>query len=308
MSLSDNRRSFEQGQMLKAQYIEQMHVFHRRLFDYANYLPQTDIAEIRITDGRVVMTSRADGIRLVCDPHDRRTAPVEILNFGQYEREHAQMMLSFIREGDVIFDVGANIGWYSILMAKKFPAAQVHSFEPIPRTFACLQENLALNELSNVHPHNWGLSDAQKDLTFYFEPNLTVRASAANLADTPDAAQKITCRVRPMDDMIGEIAPRVDFIKCDCEGAELFVFQGAQKVLQTCRPIVFTEMLRKWAAKFGYHPNQIIDLFAGLNYSCYVVRAGGLEGLTRVTDDTADTNFFFLHNEKHKERTCRTTR
>lgn len=308
MTLWDTRREFEQGNTPKPQYIERMHELHRTLFDYAAYLPKTDIAEIRITDGRVIMTSRADAIRMVCDPRDRRTAPVEILNFGQYESEHSQMMLSMIRPADVVFDVGANIGWYSILMAKRIPSAQVHSFEPIPGTFARLRENIALNGLANVQAHNWGLSDAEKDLTFYFEPNFTVRASSANLADSPESAQKITCRVRPLDDMIGEIAPRVDFIKCDCEGAELFVFQGAKKVLKQCRPIVFTEMLRKWAAKFGYHPNQIIDLFAELNYSCYMVRQGGLEGLTRVTDDTADTNFFFLHNEKHKEQACRTIR
>jgi hypothetical protein len=58
---------------------------------------------------------------------------------------------------------------------------------------------------------------------------------------------------------------KVDFIKCDVEGAELFVYQGAKATLMQQKPIVFTEMLRKWAAKFDYHPNDIIALFDELD-------------------------------------------
>lgn len=93
----------------------------------------------------------------------------------------------------------------------------------------------------------------------------------------------------------------VDFIKCDVEGAELLAFQGAKETLQRDKPIVFTEMLRKWAAKFNYHPNEIIMLFSTFGYRCFYADGEALKELLVMTDETLETNFFFLHCEKHEQ-------
>ncbi|MBV5329624.1 MAG: FkbM family methyltransferase, partial [Chlorobium sp.] len=87
----------------------------------------------------------------------------------------------------------------------------------------------------------------------------------------------------------------------DVEGAELFAFQGAMKTLQRDKPIVFTEMLRKWAEKFNYHPNDIITLFSSLEYRCFYADGSNLKELAEMTDDTVETNFFFLHSGKHQQ-------
>ena len=74
--------------------------------------------------------------------------------------------------------------------------------------------------------------------------------------------QKVECNVRRMDDFVkDENINRIDFIKCDVEGSELFVYQGGIESIDRFKPIVFSEMLRKWSNKFGYHPNDIINLF-----------------------------------------------
>jgi hypothetical protein len=91
-------------------------------------------------------------------------------------------------------------------------------------------------------------------------------------------------------------------IKCDVEGAELMVFRGGAETIATAKPIVFTEMLRKWAAKFGYNPNEIIDWFAALGYGCYTVRGSRLEVFGAMNEATAETNFFFLHRVAHASR------
>ncbi len=92
----------------------------------------------------------------------------------------------------------------------------------------------------------------------------------------------------------------VDFIKCDVEGSELFVYQGGLETLKKYKPVVFSEMLRKWSAKFGYHPNDIIALFKNIGYQCYVITVDNyLKEITEVTEETVETNYFFLHGEKH---------
>lgn len=55
-------------------------------------------------------------------------------------------------------------------------------------------------------------------------------------------------------------------------------------------------MLRKWSAKFGYHPNDIIDLFASVGYKCFVIKEDKLRKFARVDEETVGTNYFFLHS------------
>jgi hypothetical protein len=58
-------------------------------------------------------------------------------------------------------------------------------------------------------------------------------------------------------------------------------------------------MLRKWSAKFGYHPNDIINLFKDLNYSCFSLKEDKLSPFFNMNEETIETNFFFLHNDQH---------
>ncbi|KKK96345.1 hypothetical protein LCGC14_2663680, partial [marine sediment metagenome] len=267
MNLAETREAFERGEMPKDQYIHAMYALHAGLLEYSDFIRRTDVAEIRITDGRAVITTRSDGIQLICPSGDTRSVPIEILNFGSYELSQARMMLKLIQDSFTVFDVGANAGWYSLLIAKHYPRADVHAFEPIPNTFRLLRDNAALNGLSNIHAHDFGLSDRDGELVFYYEPHYSARASAADLSDGAETL-KLQCPVRKMDGLFPQLCSKVDFIKCDCEGGELFVFEGAKETLARFKPIVFTEMLRKWSAKFDYHPNRIIELFESLDYGC----------------------------------------
>ena len=61
-----------------------------------------------------------------------------------------------------------------------------------------------------------------------------------------------------------------------------------------------SEMLRKWSAKFNYHPNDIIQLFEEIGYECYVIADNGmLKRFGYVNEETIETNYFFLHPEVH---------
>jgi hypothetical protein len=60
-------------------------------------------------------------------------------------------------------------------------------------------------------------------------------------------------------------------------------------------------MLRKWSARFGYHPNEIIQLLASLGYRCFYASQDRLIGLLAMDETTKATNFFFLHVDKHRK-------
>ena len=298
MNLFELRAAYQSGKIAKQQYIDEMHRLHAALFEYAAYVRGTDIAEITITADGVVMTTKAAGVKLGCAPADKRTVPVEILNFGTYEQKELDMMGRLMGEDYTVWDIGANIGWYSINLAKAFPRSRVLAFEPIPATYQQLQRNIELNQAANVDALNFGFSNQAGELTFYFYPECSGNASTANLTGNA-AAQTLSCPVKTMDDFAATSGLKMDFIKCDVEGAELFVFQGGTQAIGRHQPVIFAEMLRKWSAKFNYHPNQIIELLAGIGYRCFVAEGSKLSAFSVMDENTVETNFFFLHKVRH---------
>jgi len=303
MSLQEIHDLYHTGNLDKAEFAAAMQLVHRQLLDYAGYLPRTDISGIEITEGRVVLTVRSTGVKLRYDDPSDQYCALTLLNFGDYEVHESKMLFDMVRAtaGDAPFtflDIGANFGWYALTMAKVFPAAKVHAFEPLPDTFLNLKKNLDLNGFSNVWIHHLGFMEREGTQVFYFDPQISGRASARNLVEDP-AASPIPCTVTKLDTFVRAHTLRPDFIKVDVEGAELAVFQGGLETLRTYRPVILTEMLRKWARKFGYHPNELMELLGGLGYQCFFLEDGRLVELQVMTEAVMAINFFFLHPEKH---------
>jgi len=285
------------GEIDKYQYSEQLHANHMLFFDYAAWLQDTRIEEIQISKTGVYLII-ADGLKFSLDAEDHYVAPVQLLNFGDYEPFEREILFHIVAPGMTVFDIGANTGWYALLIGKKIPECRIFAFEPLPATFGKLRQNIVLNGLANVKAFNYGLSDKDEEKTFYFSPEISGAASGADILGRKSVRTE-TCRVRRLDDVRRENAVCVDFIKCDVEGAELFVFQGGMDCFREDKPIVFCEMLRKWSAKFNYHPNQIINMFRQLGYQCYAVSGRRLERVFEMDEETLATNFMFLHEEKH---------
>ncbi len=300
-SIKETLYQYAQGLIDKAAFIQAMYEnHHAALFDYAGYLSQTNIKKIEIEDQRVIMTSRDRGIQMECTPGDFRIAPIEILNFFDYEKDESAMMENLVSDGDSFFDIGANIGWYSINMAMARRAARVYCFEPVLKTYRFLQKNLELNRVTNVTAHNFGFSNQEGEVAFYTYPEGSSNASSANLTGRSDVETQ-QCRLRTLDDYVCEKNLHVDFIKCDVEGAELMVFQGGIKSIERDLPIVFSEILRKWSARFNYNPNEIFRFFRGFGYRAFTVKGKFLSGFGGMDDSTPETNFFFLHQDRHED-------
>lgn len=286
------RSLFADGLLPKADFIAAMHRQHSILFDYAAMLEECELAAIEITAGQVVAVSR-DGVKFVVDPSDRRSPPMEALNFGRYEGDDADQFRALLEPGQTILDVGGHIGWYALHAAAQFPDSKVHAVEPMPESYAQLQRNAALNDLDNVTLHAMALGEHDDEVIFFFDPEYPTAASSANLMPA-DTVRRVTVPMRRMDGL--GLAP--DVIKIDVEGGELGVLRGGVETLTAHRPAVFCEMLRKWSAAHGHHPDETIRLMCELGYVC--TTAG--RAVERMTDDESATNFVFLHRDRHVDR------
>jgi FkbM family methyltransferase len=301
MKLDLIKKEFDQGNINKLQYIDKMYGQHAILFDYAEYIKSTNISNIEIEDDKVIMKFRDSGLKLICLKDDKRLAQFDTLNFGSYEEDELMMQINMMEPDFNIFDIGANIGWYAITIARKFPNSKIFSFEPIPYIYKLLNENIQLNEIKNIESCNYGLSDAVGTFIFYLDPSLSVNASLANVSNN-DKINTVNCSVKKLDDFTTENNIIIDFIKCDVEGAEKLVFTGGIETIKKNKPIIFSEMLRKWTTKFNYHPNDIIKLLKEIGYQCFISRKNKLVQFGYVDENTIETNYFFLHKEKHLEK------
>jgi len=303
MNLHEVKTARQEGRLDKAAYIQRMFDHHAGLFDYADLLAGTDLEAITICRGEVRVKFSWPPVELLVPRNEMRAAPVEAINFGSYEKREFAVVEGLISSMDsefpVLIDIGGNVGFYSIGLKKLHPRLRIHAFEPVPATADQFEANCRLNGCSDITLHRCGLSDRPGQATFYVHPQMSVAASQQNILEA-EGMQEVSLPLVPLDDLAGELPGPVDFIKCDVEGAELFAFRGAQKLIARDRPVVFSEMLRKWSAKFGYHPNDIIRFFSQLGYRCHALGEAGCHVLDEVTDSTPETNFIFLHKTAHE--------
>lgn len=298
MNLKKLKREYSQNKFTKEEYIAKMHDIHRILFEYSEFLIDTDIKTIEITDNKVLMTTRESEIKLLCNPEDHRLIPIEILNFGTYEVDEMNMVLKLIEEGSYFYDIGANIGWFSINIAKNVKNVKIHAFEPIPKTFGLLKKNIELNQIQDIKLHCFGFSNEDNELIFYYYPEGSGNASLSNLSKRNNVLE-VKCNVKKLDNFVNN--EPVDFIKCDVEGAELLVFKGGLNTIQKFKPIIFTELLRKWSKKFEYHPQDVVLMLRAEGYNCYIIDGENLVEINQIDEKTVQTNFLFLHQQKHKK-------
>ena len=168
-----------------------------------------------------------------------------------------------LREGAVVFDVGANIGMFSLFTGARCPSAEVYAFEPVPEVFAKLQQNIGERGLT-VRSFNFGLSDREQEVSFYYYPDISIMSCrrdyinwenevelirryvanerkngppgrAEHLAEVEGLAARdfefveCKCRLRTMSAVIDEVGVRkIDLIKIDAQRAEFDVLQGIE--------------------------------------------------------------------------------
>ncbi len=298
------RHAHETGALAKQAYIEAIHARHAALFDYTAFIAGTDVESLRILPEGVFVRSRAQQIELWLDPHDQHLVPYTLMNFRAYETAETEFLKSIAGDHWTVIDIGANCGWYSLALAKRFPGATIHACEPIPATHEVLVRNIRHNGFGNIRTHMLGFSDHATTLEFLHTPNCSGATSlihAGQPVQDAVALQKVTCPCTTLDLFCAQHGIVPHLVKCDVEGAELMVIQGGKQALAAHKPVILIELLRKWAKKFSYHPNDVVDILGALGYRLFTIGADGLRPCPGIDDGTEETNFVFLHREQHRE-------
>jgi FkbM family methyltransferase len=165
--------------------------------------------------------------------------------FGNYDERHELAMLQqVLRPGDIFWDIGANIGFYTLtasaLVGEK---GRVLAFEPGPESWSALLANLQLNGTSNVRPFKMAVSESDGWVTLYSQPGLA--DGGASLIPRPGASLRAdVCPAISLDRLYRDQGLKTPtFLKIDVEGAEARVLRWSRELLSSAQPpLVLMEM------------------------------------------------------------------
>ena len=297
------REKFLASEIDKFEYAEYINNQHVGLFDYPEFLAGTDVAAIQITAEGVSVCSAAHGIAMLVDSVDLHATPYTLLDFGSYETQETAFLKSVFRDGEVFLDIGANLGWYSLVLGRNCPGSRIYAFEPIPSTVEMLEKNIRLNRLENIEPIAMGMFNKEDELNFLFAPDVSGATSLKLTGQSRGHAsiQNVVCKTTTLDAFCVSRNLRPSLLTIDVEGAALMVIQGGVNTLDST-PIILMELLRKWSREFGYHPNDVFALLEKYGYRAWVfTEKGRLQLCPLVTEETVQTNYIFMHPQKHAD-------
>jgi FkbM family methyltransferase len=159
-----------------------------------------------------------------------------LLYLDTYERLALRDVLGVVRPGDLVIDIGANVGLYSLAAAAA--GARVHAFEPVPATAARLRTSLALNpELTDrVTVHGEGLSDEPGTLTLFTESLDGYSGHASAHLPTEAQVESIEVPMNTLDAATADLEGPVRLVKVDVEGHEPAVLDGGREFFERMRP------------------------------------------------------------------------
>ncbi len=210
--------------------------------------------------------AHVQGNKMILDPGDQFALSV----WGVWEAMITDLFKKEIKKGDVVLDIGANIGYYTLIAAKLVGEnGRVYAFEPDPDYFDLLKKNVEINDYKNVILVQKAVSDKTEMKKLYF------CKEEYRIYDFPDANHKfIEIDAIRLDDYFKNYEGKIDFIKMDIEGAELRAIQGAESLLEKNKNLkIITEFSPNGLQKFGIEPKDYLELLIDHGFDLYHINA-----------------------------------
>ncbi|MEJ8819336.1 FkbM family methyltransferase [Lacibacter sp. H407] len=191
--------------------------------------------------------------------------------YGSYEKKEVATMQTLLGVDSVVVDIGANIGYFSLMAAKKATAGHIYSFEPATKNLEKLKRNISLNRITNIYPIQAAINNVSGKTTFYISTDENSGMSGLRITEN-FSGQSETVKCITLDEAVLEYnLPKIDLIKIDVEGSEINVLQGMTKTRTDQKPIVLIEVSAVTLSLYDEKIITIYDILLAEKYRPYKV-------------------------------------
>lgn len=192
-----------------------------------------------------------------------------------YEQDEVAVIRKIIGPGNVVVDIGANIGFYSVAVLSDLvgPKGSIIAFEPDPANFALLKKNVESNRCSNVVLENRAVSDSTGSASLF----VTDKIGDRRLSDPGQGAVAHAVATVSLDDYFRGRQQAVHCIKMDIEGAEPLALRGMRNTIQSNPQVkLLTELWPAGLKKAGENPVAYLSELMDIGFSVRVIGTGGM--------------------------------
>lgn len=202
--------------------------------------------------------------------------------FGTYEAGLRALMRRKLTPGSVAVDIGANVGWHTMLMARLVGnKGRVFAVEANPSVRERLELHLQANHLANATIVPSAMGHCAGKLRFLAPPVDSIGAGDGHVAGPEDALHVVETDVTTLDELVErESLGRLDFVKIDVEGFEWPVLQGGVQALARFRPVICFEFNSVYTGRGEGTSAELQQFFNRLEYDLAVMARGGLRPLS----------------------------
>lgn len=188
----------------------------------------------------VISAGPLKGKKILLDMHNEKSRWL-----GTYEPELVEAVRTLVQPGMTIYDVGANIGYVSMIFADAVgDSGKVLAFEPLPENAARIQYNVHLNTYPNIWVYEYAVIDAEKPVIFYRHRSPGMGKAAGSAGRTDQSYEEtITVHGINLDNFIFEKEnPVPQLVKIDIEGGEVLAIPGMRRLLSNYSPTLLIEL------------------------------------------------------------------
>ena len=271
---------------------------------------RSNVSNMADTTGKKILTF---SVRSNADQYDMKFS-LDLNQFSQkimwdylsngklYESETSQFVERVLKEGDCFVDIGAHIGYFSLLAAKIVgDHGTVFSFEPEKKNYDHLKQNIAMNGLTNIKTFNIALSSEKKEGKLFVNSDNDGGHALWDVSKHPfnknsrHAHVKQAVTVATLDSIIqSESIDRIHLIKIDTEGTEHNILQGSLNTIKRCKvPYIICEINRFGLEQMGTDENRFREFMKDLGYESYLIREKEPKLLRLLPQDMVETTYVF---------------
>jgi FkbM family methyltransferase len=218
--------------------------------------------------------------------------------YGFYEKEVGDLLKKSVKPGDVFLDLGANIGYFSLLVANNSPSVKVISFEPVADLFQNMNNNISLNNIKNISTINVAVGEINEEKELFVSAPDNMGMSSFKQPENYSGKNE-RVKVVTIDDWFKTSGlTRIDIIKLDIEGSELAALKGMKEVLQEQKAVLIVEINPGTLSMFKLKPSDIYDYLKQLNFEGFLILENGILEYLAQPEINQTTNVLFIHKEK----------